>query len=243
MSLSRPPWPGQSSSPNSPSNENIQRPTNGNRDNAAQANFYASLRTKSLQRTNLFHVRILPPQVILDSYNNDYTNAYRSIEMYAESVNLPGVNFTTTQNRRQGIGYQQKYVSDVTFNDLTVSFINNGDMDMSILFSDWMNSIVRFNEYVEVPTPDVTQKLPYEFEYKSQYIAGDFYIAVFDERRDWVSEYRILEAFPISMSDISMNWNSTDEFARFTVNFAYSFWNVSFNADRPVPSSQRIEEE
>ena len=233
MSLSRPPWPGESSSPNSPNNGDVQKPTDGLTDNEAQANFYASLRTKGLQRTNKFHVRILPPQVILDSYNDDYSNAYRSIEVYAESVNLPGVNFSTTQNRRHGVGYQQKYVNDVTFNDLTVSFINNGSMDMTIIFYDWMNSVIGFDKFLTDPNPNVTGKLPYEFEYKSQYVAGDFYIAVFDERGDWVAEYKIFEAFPVSMSDISMNWNSTDEFARFTVNFAYSFWEIKFNEERP----------
>lgn len=212
---------------NSPPQGAATIPSSGGRDNPEQNSFISNIRTTGVQRTNSFFITIQPPRV-LDTVLS--ANEFRDIRLYAESVNLPGVNFGTTQNRSYGIGYQERYVNDVTFNDLTISFINNGDMAMSRLFFEWMNKIVRFNTYF-TSAPLNSQK-PYEFEYKDDYIARDFNISVFDEKKLLVAEYRIFDVFPISMSDIGMNWGSTDEFARFTVNFAYSFWSVSFNALR-----------
>lgn len=228
MNITNPPFPGSGSSPDNATTDAVVRPTEGGRDNPGQVRFLSDIRTAGVQRTNSFFITLAAPRVLTNQYNWD---VFRKIEIYAESVNLPGVNLGTTQNRSYGIGYQQKYVNDVSFNDLTVSFINNGDMDMTVIFYDWINKIIRFDDFINGPRTESGQQ-PYEIEYKDNYIAPEFYIKVLDEKRVWVAEYRIFEAFPVSMSDISMNWGSNDEFARFTVNFTYSFWKVDFNTQR-----------
>ena len=86
-----------------------------------------------------------------------------------------------------------------------------------------MNRIVRFDELPQKLNAG-TGLNPFFFEYKDNYIAPTFRISVFDETRKNIIVYDILEAFPTQMSDITMNWGSTDEFARFTVNFAYTSW-------------------
>lgn len=232
--LSNPPFPGQDSNPNTPSNDRVLRPTNGFRDNEGISSFFANIRGFGVQRTNLFLVRILPPNILFRT-GEATLEKYRILELTAEGVNLPGVNLSTIQNRRHGVGYQQRYVNDVTFNDLSITFINTGDMFITEIFTQWMNSMVRFDSFMESAGTSTTGLQPFEIEYKSEYIAGDFYIDVFDERKDVVVSYRILEAFPISMSDISLGWGNNDEYSKFTVNFAYSFWNVTYNKARPAP--------
>lgn len=191
-------------------------PTSGGVVNGDNNKFMSIVRQLGVMRTNLFFVTMQLPSKMR---NRDT----ELITFMAEAVNLPGVNFGTVQNRRYGFGGTQKYVNDVTFNDLTVSLICDGKGSVLGTFGEWMNRIVRFDE--------LPQKIntgsglnPFFFEYKDNYIAPEFRITVFDETRKKIIVYDILEAFPTQMSDITMNWGSTDEFARFTVNFSYTSW-------------------
>lgn len=169
--------------------------------------FRAKIFDQSVLRTSRFNVNIVLPPAVSSSAEDS-----RTLSLLAESVNLPGINFNTTQNRRFGYGFTEKYVNDTTFNDLTVSFITDGDNEVLGIFRKWVNTIMPTDTFL--------------FEYKSNYCAPGFKIDVKDELNDTVVVYDIYYAFPISISDIALDWNSTDEIAKFTVTFSYAYWKV-----------------
>lgn len=177
--------------------------------------FRAKVLKQSVLRTNRFSVLITLPAVV-----GTDVEASRTISLLAESINLPGITFNTTQNRRYGYGVIEKYASDATFNDLTVSFITDGDNEILGIFRKWMSSIMLVDN---LGAPDSS---PFFFEYKDNYTAPGFTIDVRDEKDDIVTIYDIYYAFPTSISDITLDWNSNDEVAKFTVTFSYAFWKV-----------------
>lgn len=195
----------------------IISPSSGGVVNGDNNKFMSIVRQLGVMRTNLFFVSMQLP-IVVKNKNEEL------ITFMAEAINLPGVNFGTTQNRRYGFGGTQKYVNDVTFNDLTVSFICDGKGTTLGTFGEWMNKIVRFDELPQKINVSKESLNPFFFEYKDNYIAPEFKITVFDETRKKIIVYEIFEAFPTQVSDITLNWGSTDEFARFTVNFSYTTW-------------------
>lgn len=206
----------------------VINPSDGGSYNGEYNRFLSTIRQLGVMRTNLFFVTLVLPSII--QRKNDQLITY-----LAESVNLPGVNLGTTQNRRYGFGTTQKYVNDVTFNDLTVSFICDAKGAMLGTFGEWMNKIVRFDAMPNQVSTEGSLN-PSFFEYKDNYIASSFIITVVDETRDKITTYEIMEAFPTQISDISLNWGTTDELARFTVNFSYTSWKQTAHSSSRLPS-------
>lgn len=203
--------------------------TNGN--NTAQNRNTTELRTFGVMRDNLFATQIgLPTFLSKTSFQGGGLgkNAVTGnkdegkLMLYAESVNLPGVNIGTGATRRYGFGPTVRYANDISFNDVTVNFIGDGAGIILKVFSDWMNGIVKFDEYLS-PSNSV-EKAPFFFRYKNEYVANEFFITVFNEKRDEVAVYYLEDAFPTSVSDISLNWGSSNQLARFSVNFTYTRW-------------------
>jgi len=182
-----------------------------------------SIRTYGVLRDNLFATSISLP--------NYLTAAQRSVKgvvvsddlmLYAQAVNLPGVNIATGETRRYGFGPGIRYARDVSFNDVAVTFIGDGAGAILKIFTDWMNGIVKFDEYLS-PSNSLSDP-PFFFRYKKDYVAKKFFITVFNESRDEVAVYYLEDAFPTSISDINLNWGSTNQLASFTVNFTYTRW-------------------
>jgi hypothetical protein len=203
--------------------------TNGN--NTAQNRNTTQLRTFGGMRDNLFATQIgLPAFLSKASFqgggigkNSVTGNKDEGLLMlYAESVNLPGVNIGTGETRRYGFGPTVRYAKDISFNDISVNFIGDGAGVILKVFSEWMNGIVKFDEYLS--PSNTVEKAPFFFRYKNEYVANEFFITVFNEKRDEVAVYYLEDAFPTSVSDISLNWGSTNQLARFSVNFTYTRW-------------------
>lgn len=196
-------------------------------ENTEQNTATTRFRTFGGMRDNLFETAIDLPQFLSGSTNTSDTNTKlgvtesQTLRLYAESVNLPGVNIGTGETRRYGFGPNVRYAKDVSFNDVAVSFIGDGAGVILKVFSNWMNGIVKFDQTI---SPASGESTPFFFRYKKDYVAPQFAITVFNERRDEVAVYNLEDAFPTSISDINLNWGSTNQLARFTVNFTYTRW-------------------
>ena len=177
-------------------------------------------------RTNLFSVNMYPPRIIQSA---DF--APEELKLFAENINLPGVQLGTTSTRRYGIGPQQKIVNDYSFNDISIQFIVDGGGRIMSFLKTWMNKIVRFEDFFVVPEGRGSQSMlePYMFEYKDNY-QSQIDINVYNETRDQVMTYSLYEAFPLGISDISLGWGNTDELMRVTVPFAFTHWKQNVNA-------------
>lgn len=184
-------------------------------------------------RSNKFRVRFLPPAVL-----GNQIEAFRHLEYMAEQAALPGVNLSTHEVRRYGYGPIEKRPLNTTFTDANFTFIADGNADIHRLFYNWIEAISPFN-MSEGIGPST-----YLLQYKQTYVT-DLHVQVFngkgsttDEDADGneivtppepVIDLVLREAFPVSLADNQFTWSEMNNYAKFSVQFAYHDWYLERN--------------
>lgn len=188
-------------------------------------NFMAEIRSAGVARTNLFDVEITAPIIL----NGNKTAS--KISLYAEGAALPGRTISTTDVVRYGYGPHEKVPYSMQFNDVTLQMIGDGQGEVYKFFYNWMQGIVRGDKDVVAGKSDSNGKQPYEVEFKDQY-ASTITIRQYNEQGDTVFASKLIDAFPISVPDVSLSW-SDSSMMQFSVTFAY-LQNELMNAeDKP----------
>jgi hypothetical protein len=171
-----------------------------------------------LLKSNRFAVRIPTPTILqgrsIGNVNTAQSN--RILEFYAESVSVPGLSLQTTEMRRQGVGNIEKIPYGAGFTDCNITFRIDQKAQMWNLFQAWMDTIYNYN---------LSKGTNFELAYKDEYVTT-LTIFVYNEVN---SSYPIMivdlvDAFPVSISDISLNWG-TNDFMRLNVRFNFLSWN------------------
>lgn len=108
-------------------------------------------------------------------------------------------------------GRQIKYAGDRTFEDWTVTVINDEDFAIRNALEAWSNAINTHDGNIRALPQD----------YKSNAI-----ITQFSKDGSALRSYVFEGMFPISIEGIEMDWSSTDAIEEFTVTFQYDFWKV-----------------
>lgn len=165
-------------------------------------------------RSNHFKVFFTPPPVL-----SGRLDEFRDMEFLAEAVTLPGVNLSTHEVRRYGYGSVEKRVLAPTFTDCNVTFIGDGYGDVHRVIHDWISSAIPFNMSQGI------QSGAYLVDYKANY-ATDLHILLYNDREatEHIVDLTLREAYPIAMTDTNFAWADTNNYARFTVQFAYIDW-------------------
>lgn len=153
---------------------------------------------------------------------------------------LPGRSFATFDNRTYGL--LQTYPTQTTYGQLNLTFLCSGNLAGPVedtgfaekkIFEDWMDYI----NPTENDATNITDSALYNFRYKSQY-ARDITVEHYDVVGNDIPTYRVkfIECFPISMNQISLNWNNEDN-ASLIVTFAYKRWQRESMPLNNTPSS------
>lgn len=194
-------------------------------------NFQAELRKAGVARTNLFEVVISAPSVITGS------RTAQKLSLYAEGAQLPGMQINTGDLKRYGVGPSEKIPYAMSFNDITLQFIGDGQGEIYKFFYNWMQGIVRgdADALLHESTIDKNFKSAFEVEFKEKY-AVDILIYTFNEQGDIVLESKLTRAFPINVPDISLSW-SDGSFMQFSVTFSY-FQAQLANAEASIKTSK-----
>jgi hypothetical protein len=175
-------------------------------------------RNGGLLKNNRFLVRIPTPTILsgrsVGGVNTAQTG--RILEYYAESVSVPGLSLQTSEIRRQGVGNLEKAPFSAAFTDCNVSFRIDQKGEVWNLFQSWMDTIYNYN---------ISRGTNFELAYKDEYCTT-LTIFVYSESKP---EYPtmivdLVDAFPVSISDIALNWGSTD-FVKLNVRFNFLTWN------------------
>jgi hypothetical protein len=162
-------------------------------------NFKSSFRTE-LSRPNRFDVYLFPPTGL----NSNYTN--NQMMYRCETAQLPGRTFATADQRTYGPVEKFPYLT--TYNDLDLTFIVSGDMVEKYFFDDWFEFI----------NPKDTNNYKYKEDYST-----DLLINQYDLSNRLTYSARIIEAYPISINQLDLDWSS-DGFHKLVVTFAYTRW-------------------
>lgn len=169
-------------------------------------------RTGTVQ-TNKFYVEIASPNIFAPS------EIQRTIKYRASSVRIPGVNLDVLNSYRYGVGPNEKFPTNVNFQDVSISFIDTGNIDLWKYFYSWMNGIFDYTGSSGGSQPS------YKTEYKDYY-ATDLFIYVMDNSGKLVNVVGLKEAYPIGLDNVGLSWSDNNKLYEFNVNFTFREWYV-----------------
>ena len=188
--------------------------------------FKSNIGRYGIQPTNKFMTIMTAPlsislssfSAIADTFNT--LAAERMIYLRSEQVKIPGVTIAASDNKRYGVGVQQKMPHNVQFSDISMTFVADQEGTIYRYFYSWINQIVDFNG-----TTNYGGRPSYMLGYKDDYVT-DIYIFVYDNYGNISKTITLYDAFPISMNEISLDWNSTNTVMKINVNFSYKEWSI-----------------
>jgi hypothetical protein len=171
-------------------------------------------------RANLFEVDFTIPIVGATSTEN--------YKLMVRGASIPGKTIGAINTPY--FGNQWKAAGNLTFPDWTITIVNKENFGVREDFELWMESIngafgnIRATNRV---TPS-SYKVPlYVKQYGKAASDGTGTGAAA------IANYRFEGAFPTDISEIALDWGTTDAIEEFTVTFSYDWWSVNYGAPSP----------
>lgn len=164
--------------------------------------FVSEIKTGGLARTNRFAVLFSPPTGM-------DTGGLQKLLLFCDTIQLPGINYSTTQNRTFGEFREVPY--EKLYDNISMSFYIDTDMKIKALFDDWMSLI---------SNPQTRT-----YSYYKDYIT-DIKIEVQDINDKTRYELTLKECYPKNMNSISLD-HSSKENMKLTVNMQYKYWTAT----------------
>jgi len=107
-------------------------------------------------------------------------------------------------------GRQMKIAGDRTYENWTVTIINDTGFEVRDAMERWQNGI-----NTHVSNTGLTNPSDYE---------ADMSVDQLDKNGDVVKSYTFRSAWPVNVSSIDVSNDSADTIEEFTVEFAYQYW-------------------
>jgi len=158
-------------------------------------------------RPALFQVAVTPPPAI----NLDLTSA-RKFEFTARASSLP--EMTVGSVDIPYFGRKIKIAGDRTFNDWSVTVMNDEDFGVRSMMEKWSNAINRL----------VSNTRQSDIIFLENYKAPGIEVIQYSKDGSILRSYQIIGAFPTTIEAIALDWDTTNQVETFTVNFAYDYW-------------------
>jgi len=165
-------------------------------------NFIAEIKSQGLARTNRFAVFFQPPM-------QSNPASVRKVLLFCEQAVLPGVNFSTTQNRSYGEVREVPY--EKLFDTVQLTFHVDKDMQVKKLFDDWIMAI--------------QNPINRSFAYYNDYVVP-LAIEVQDVADNTRYEVQLYEAYPKTITAINLQHDSK-ETMKISVTFQYKYYTTS----------------
>ncbi len=177
-------------------------------------------------RANLFEVDLQIPGVSAD----------RNMKLLVRGASIPGKTIGAINTPY--FGNQWKAAGNLTFPDWTITIINKEDFSLRDDFEYWLEQINDpiFNDRLRVP-PSGTNSYKTTMNVKQFGKAAPDSIHTAGEGAAVIAHYRFEGAFITDLSDIALDWGTTDAIEEFTVTFAYDWWSSTFSA---APSATAV---
>jgi hypothetical protein len=170
--------------------------------------FTAAVKSNGLARANRYAVVLNLPKSML-GFN---AKTVEKAVLFCDQIQLPGVNFSTSQNRSFGEFRETPY--EKLYEHINMSFYMDKDMQVKVLFDQWHSNIYN-------PTTRT-------FNYYDQY-TSDITIEVQDgagKPTYWVTLH---ECYPKSIGAVQLDYASKD-IMKLSVSMAYKWYETSYVA-------------
>ena len=175
--------------------------------------FISEVKRGSIARNNRYAVIFTPPARV-------NPGALQKVLLFCDQIQLPGVNYSTVQNRTFGEFRETPY--EKLYDNLTMSFYVDNDMKVKGLFDDWIGSI----------QDPITRK----FSYYNQYISN-MTIEIQDLQNKTRYEMTLWECYPKNIGSIQLDYANKD-FMKMQVTMQYKYWTATTIS--PLSDGQKI---
>ena len=191
-----------------------------------------------LSKASKFYVNITPPSSLSGLID-------QSFWMLCESAMLPGLSIQADNFKQWGYGGSEKRPHEMNFQELQVNFFSGVDGVVFKFFHQWFQTIYNFDNSTN-PNGEVNGLMINNWAYPNEY-QGTVEIIHMDgvsdgynsttpasDEESTVIKYTLNKAFPISMTDIQVDWGLADQLVRIPVTFAYKNWSATTMAASDV---------
>lgn len=167
-------------------------------------------------RPSLFRVRLDFPGVVTSR-----ALALSGAEFLVRTAQLPAATLGTVEVPY--FGRKIKIAGDRTFNDWTVTIMNDEDFAIRNAMEEWSNAINTLvsNRLNPAVAGTIGNNLG---SYKVDLFVQQFAKAGPGEDGGVLREYKFTGAFPTEIGTINLDWDTTNQIETFDVTFAYDYW-------------------
>jgi hypothetical protein len=162
--------------------------------------FIAGIKTQGLMRLANYSVDITTPRGMFG------VTHLEKIQMFCDSISIPGSNIASSPNRSYGEVREVPY--EKLYGTISLTFFVDNTMQTKRFFDNWINII-------QNPTTRT-------FEYYENYIS-DIVIHVEDIQEETRYAIKIFECYPKIISPIQMGYD-LKEVMKVQVEFNYKYW-------------------
>ena len=208
--------------------------------------FQGSINQRGVLQNNRFVAFFNVPKSI-EKLQNRYGIQDKIISARCEAAQIPGVNLTTIDQPRLGYGPSEAMPHNVTLDDVSLTFLLDGQSSLHALFYEWFNTIVNFQGSAGQSTLKSNQtmgpgglsigsafEVGYKDNYRTDIIIGVYNASAYEGNKKVsdigvkVMEVKLFNAFPKTIPSVDLSWQNNDELIRLTVPFSYTDFKMSY---------------
>ena len=158
-------------------------------------------------RPTLFEVYLTPPAGVGADQNSQdkFRFTCRGASLPAATIQAIDIGY---------FGRKIKVQGDRTFADWQVTVMNDEDFLVRSMFEKWSNALNRMESNIRDPN----------FAMDENSYKVDMDVIQYGKAGDVLRQYTIIGAFPTTVSEIALDWDTTNQVETFTVSFAYDYW-------------------
>ena len=195
---------------------------------------------EGFSRPSRYEILLLPPTGVRGSASNggDVTNIFskvmgealgngtvRSTSLRCDAISFPGRNLDTTPDTNI-YGPTREIVDGYSYAPINATFQCASDMREKTYFETWQR--LAYNPQ--------TWSMGYYHDY-----VGTVQIYQLDENNKRRYGVELVEAFPKTIAEQALSYDSTNQINKVSITFSYRYWkNLTDEADLPKPLQDRI---
>jgi hypothetical protein len=175
--------------------------------------FISQVKSGAMARQNRFVVLFTPPSGV-------NPQALQKVLLFCDTVQLPGVNFSTIQNRTYGEFREVPY--EKLYDNVNMTFYVDNDLKVKDLFDRWIDQI-------QNPTTR-------NWNYYNNYISN-MVIEVQDINDNTRYEMTLWECYPKNIGSITLD-QASKEIMKLPVTIQYKYWTAT--AVTPLKDGEKV---
>ena len=188
-------------------------------------------------RPNLFEASINSfPTAIQDAWDNSSEAEGGAFKFLCKSTALPASNLGSIEIPFRG--RTLKVAGDRTFDDWTVTIINDEDFSLSTAFERWSNVMSQLDDATGVTNPT-----SYMTDAFIQQLGRGPEVGAASNNggnSSILRSYKFFDVFPVTVGEIALSYDTTDALEEFDGTFRYQYFTVGSSGDSGASTEVQI---